>query len=175
MAEHAPAGTSACPNGRFYCHNKGYKARWLGASFVDDGICDCCDGSDEARGCNNICAVVGQHETKQLRSKLASQEMGLAARSKMERDGQALKVKWKAEAEAAASNIEALKPVVLELQGASRCGACMTAQHNRCCRASRELPHAQANALAPRMTGVRMCSIILMSVRSYTIAQTCEC
>ncbi|XP_061189352.1 glucosidase 2 subunit beta-like [Saccostrea echinata] len=42
-------GTSACPNGRFYCTLQlpDQKAASLPSSGVNDGICDCCDGSDE--------------------------------------------------------------------------------------------------------------------------------
>jgi len=71
-------GTSACPNGQFYCENKGYKGSLIPSHFVGDGICgmfqsstlkiilikeyfdhlDCCDGSDEYEttvACNNTC------------------------------------------------------------------------------------------------------------------------
>lgn len=37
-------GTSACPNGQFYCNGE---RRFLSSHHVNDGICDCCDGSDE--------------------------------------------------------------------------------------------------------------------------------
>eukprot|EP01126_Amoeba_proteus_P056628 TRINITY_DN7136_c0_g1_i10.p1 TRINITY_DN7136_c0_g1~~TRINITY_DN7136_c0_g1_i10.p1 ORF type:complete len:181 (+),score=28.88 TRINITY_DN7136_c0_g1_i10:877-1419(+) len=43
-------GTSACPNGRFYCHNDGLIGKWISSSRVEDGICDCCDGTDESEG-----------------------------------------------------------------------------------------------------------------------------
>ncbi|XP_066145043.1 uncharacterized protein [Euwallacea fornicatus] len=45
-------GTSACPDGIFYCSNvsmslnKKYPKR-IPSSKINDGICDCCDGSDE--------------------------------------------------------------------------------------------------------------------------------
>lgn len=45
------AGTSACPNGLFYCWNKGHKPRILNASFVDDGICG---ESDVAPDCGRL-------------------------------------------------------------------------------------------------------------------------
>lgn len=35
----APAGTSACPNGLFYCENKFFLPLRLNASMVDDGVC----------------------------------------------------------------------------------------------------------------------------------------
>lgn len=48
-------GTSACPNGVFYCRNRGHEPKVLSTAFVDDGICDCCDGTDELSGCKNTC------------------------------------------------------------------------------------------------------------------------
>lgn len=43
-------GTSACPNGLFFCANqidlKNFR-KAVHSSKVNDGICDCCDGSDE--------------------------------------------------------------------------------------------------------------------------------
>lgn len=49
-------GTSACPNGKFYCKNEGFFPKLINSNLVDDGICDCCDGSDESPGvCSNIC------------------------------------------------------------------------------------------------------------------------
>ncbi|XP_075546593.1 uncharacterized protein LOC142579859 [Dermacentor variabilis] len=44
-------GTSACPNGRFYCrrHNT-HSPKYVLSMRVNDGICDCCDGSDEWNG-----------------------------------------------------------------------------------------------------------------------------
>ncbi|KAF0920783.1 hypothetical protein E2562_037108 [Oryza meyeriana var. granulata] len=51
-------GTSACPEGRFYCRNAGDTPRFLFSSVVNDKICDCCDGSDEYESgirCPNTC------------------------------------------------------------------------------------------------------------------------
>ncbi|TVU35085.1 hypothetical protein EJB05_16954 [Eragrostis curvula] len=51
-------GTSACPEGKFYCRNVGDIPRVLFSSFVNDKICDCCDGSDEYESgihCQNTC------------------------------------------------------------------------------------------------------------------------
>jgi hypothetical protein len=33
------AGTAACPNGVFYCRNRGHEPKLLATSFVDDGVC----------------------------------------------------------------------------------------------------------------------------------------
>jgi hypothetical protein len=38
--------TSACPTAVFHCQN-GHSVRYLPSSRVNDGVCDCCDGSDE--------------------------------------------------------------------------------------------------------------------------------
>ncbi|PIA58002.1 hypothetical protein AQUCO_00500140v1 [Aquilegia coerulea] len=51
-------GTSACPDGRFYCRNEGSESQLLYSSRVNDHLCDCCDGSDEYDGgisCPNAC------------------------------------------------------------------------------------------------------------------------
>ncbi|XP_072993935.1 glucosidase 2 subunit beta [Typha latifolia] len=51
-------GTSACPEGKFYCRNAGDLPRFLFSSLVNDHICDCCDGSDEygsGISCPNTC------------------------------------------------------------------------------------------------------------------------
>ncbi|KAL0720457.1 hypothetical protein Bca4012_035056 [Brassica carinata] len=55
-------GTSACPNGRFYCRNIGSSPKFVYSSRVNDRICDCCDGSDEYEGsisCPNTCIMGG--------------------------------------------------------------------------------------------------------------------
>ncbi|XP_058095737.1 glucosidase 2 subunit beta isoform X2 [Magnolia sinica] len=55
-------GTSACPDGRFYCRNVGSTPCTLFSSRVNDRICDCCDGSDEYDGginCPNTCIKNG--------------------------------------------------------------------------------------------------------------------
>eukprot|EP00485_Elphidium_margaritaceum_P015540 CAMPEP_0202728470 /NCGR_PEP_ID=MMETSP1385-20130828/185640_1 /ASSEMBLY_ACC=CAM_ASM_000861 /TAXON_ID=933848 /ORGANISM="Elphidium margaritaceum" /LENGTH=566 /DNA_ID=CAMNT_0049394719 /DNA_START=246 /DNA_END=1946 /DNA_ORIENTATION=- len=59
-------GTAACNGGRFWCENLGYKGRYIYSSLVDDGLCDCCDGSDERNNprveCRNSCAEKAQQE-----------------------------------------------------------------------------------------------------------------
>ncbi|CAM8882715.1 unnamed protein product [Rhodiola kirilowii] len=68
-------GTSACPNGKFYCKNMGSMPQFLFSSQVNDHICGkwltgspsllvmyCCDGSDENVGgfrCPNNCIMGG--------------------------------------------------------------------------------------------------------------------
>jgi len=56
-------GTAACPNGKFFCENKGHTALTIPSSRVNDGICDCCDGSDEwdnGGKCQDVCMELGR-------------------------------------------------------------------------------------------------------------------
>jgi len=51
-------GTAACASSRFFCENIGSTAMYVRSSIVNDGRCDCCDGSDEWAGrveCPNLC------------------------------------------------------------------------------------------------------------------------
>lgn len=56
-------GTSACENGRFYCNNVKNLEQYIPSFKVNDGVCDCCDGSDEYLDnfgikCQNTCDVL---------------------------------------------------------------------------------------------------------------------
>jgi protein kinase C substrate 80K-H len=113
----AAAGTSACGNGLFFCRNKGYRARWLPSTFVDDGVCDCCDGTDEAQGCNNVCAVLGAEETRQLRHKLQQHEAGAAERNKLIKEGRKRRDDWAKSAKEAQATADRLRPEVYSLKG----------------------------------------------------------
>jgi len=57
-------GTSACPDGRFWCSNKGATSKWLHSAAVGDGVCDCCDATDEppSTGCQHTCREEGAAE-----------------------------------------------------------------------------------------------------------------
>lgn len=68
-------GTGACQNGVFYCANRKFRPETLPASRVNDGVCDCCDGSDEwkevgGKKCPSECASLGtkiyEEEKEQL-------------------------------------------------------------------------------------------------------------
>ena len=52
------AGTGACSSQPFVCQNVGASSKAVHPSLVGDGICDCCDGSDEwatTAPCMNTC------------------------------------------------------------------------------------------------------------------------
>ena len=78
-------GTSACPDGQFYCQNEGYLQKLIPSGWVNDGQCDCCDGSDEYNSttsrCDNTCGVLGEiYRQEQERYKEIS-DRGSAIRS----------------------------------------------------------------------------------------------
>jgi protein kinase C substrate 80K-H len=70
------------------------------SSFVDDGICDCCDGSDESSPptpCPNTCKEQGERFLAGLQDELAGVESGLNQREKYIKDAVKLKLKWKSQ------------------------------------------------------------------------------
>ncbi|KAI6670753.1 hypothetical protein NL676_005638 [Syzygium grande] len=78
-------GTSACPNGKFYCRNAGHVPVIIFSSRVNDGICDCCDGSDEYDDkvkCLNTCREAGKAAEEELKKKIAVYQEGVTIRKK---------------------------------------------------------------------------------------------
>ncbi|KAH7667380.1 Glucosidase 2 subunit beta protein [Dioscorea alata] len=76
-------GTSACPEGKFYCRNVGHAPLSIYSSRVNDGICDCCDGSDEYKSnvkCRNTCWEAGKAARERLRKKIATYQDGVTIR-----------------------------------------------------------------------------------------------
>lgn len=76
-------GTSACPNGKFYCENKGHVPGYIKASKVNDGTCDyneCCDGSDEWNTpveCPNKCEEIHREYQKNLELEQKTYKTGI--------------------------------------------------------------------------------------------------
>ena len=65
-------GTSACPDGQFYCVNTAFRPKNIPSRLVNDGYCDCCDGSDEYKSpsgllCENTCIEKGRDEMAKLK------------------------------------------------------------------------------------------------------------
>ncbi|XXG50935.1 hypothetical protein AAC387_Pa02g4826 [Persea americana] len=78
-------GTSACPDGKFYCQNVGHSPLTLFSSRVNDGICDCCDGTDEYDDkvkCPNTCWEAGKLAKDKLKKKIATYQDGVNIRKK---------------------------------------------------------------------------------------------
>uniref|UniRef100_A0A0R3RX96 Glucosidase 2 subunit beta n=1 Tax=Elaeophora elaphi TaxID=1147741 RepID=A0A0R3RX96_9BILA len=87
-------GTSACPNAKFHCLNRGFKAEDLPSNRVNDQICDCCDGSDEwdsAVDCPDICNELGAKYREEIRQKTELVKQGFLKRVELATVGQKLK------------------------------------------------------------------------------------
>uniref|UniRef100_A0A673W3G1 Glucosidase 2 subunit beta n=1 Tax=Salmo trutta TaxID=8032 RepID=A0A673W3G1_SALTR len=82
--------TAACPNGRFYCTNLGYRSHYIPSSRVNDGICDCCDASDEYRSqtpCQNTCRNLGQRERAEVEGQMRVLGEGLRLKQQLIEEG----------------------------------------------------------------------------------------
>ncbi|KAI0773737.1 endoplasmic reticulum protein [Fomes fomentarius] len=77
-------GTSACPNGSFYCVNAGYIGSFIPSTRVNDGLCEpeCCDGADEPSGvCKNVCKEVGEAYRERVKAENKLRKTGSKIRS----------------------------------------------------------------------------------------------
>ncbi|XP_034098397.1 glucosidase 2 subunit beta [Drosophila albomicans] len=86
-------GTSACPQAKFHCINKGHQSLDIPSSQVQDGICDCCDGSDELPvvGCGNTCNELGAAAAIERRNAAELHKRGAEKRQEMITRGKQLK------------------------------------------------------------------------------------
>ncbi|CAM9018025.1 unnamed protein product [Wickerhamomyces anomalus] len=77
-------GTSACPNGKFYCENKGHVPGYIKSFKVNDGVCDyseCCDGSDEWNtpiDCPSRCEEIHKEYQKALDLEKETYKIGVS-------------------------------------------------------------------------------------------------
>jgi protein kinase C substrate 80K-H len=70
------------------CTNAGHRERVVPAAWVDDGYCDCCDGSDERAGaCANVCETAGEAARVEARAAAASILAGVKTRSEYVAEG----------------------------------------------------------------------------------------
>ncbi|GAB2294064.1 hypothetical protein Dimus_028280 [Dionaea muscipula] len=112
-------GTSACPNGSFYCRNVGHVATILFSSRVNDGICDCCDGSDEYDGkvkCPITCWEAGKAARDKLTKKIATYQDGVVLRRKEVEQAKKAYAKDEAELSKLQNEEKILKGLVEELR-----------------------------------------------------------
>merc|ERR1712039_942128 len=65
----------------FWCENKGYRGRYVFSSWVGDGLCDCCDGSDEYANdrveCPNTCHQKAKEEMADILNEKKKFEQGI--------------------------------------------------------------------------------------------------
>jgi protein kinase C substrate 80K-H len=83
-------GTAVCPNGKFYCENKGHNPLVLPSSRVNDGICDCCDGSDEWEAgsvCEDTCMELGRAAREEAEAKAKVALQGFRIKQDMIKEG----------------------------------------------------------------------------------------
>ncbi|KAH9740454.1 glucosidase 2 subunit beta [Citrus sinensis] len=112
-------GTSACPNGKFYCQNAGHSPLMIFSSKVNDGICDCCDGSDEYDGkvkCPNTCWEAGKVARDKLKKKIATYQEGVLLRKKEIEQAKQNLVKDEAELSNLKNEEKILKGLVQQLK-----------------------------------------------------------
>ncbi|GAV76388.1 PRKCSH-like domain-containing protein/PRKCSH_1 domain-containing protein [Cephalotus follicularis] len=112
-------GTSACPNGKFYCRNAGHTPLVIFSSRVNDGICDCCDGSDEYDGnvkCPNACWEAGKVARDKLKNKIAVYQEGIALRKQEVEKAKVAVVKDEAELSKLQNEEKILKGLVQQLK-----------------------------------------------------------
>ena len=81
-------GTGACRNGVFYCTNHKFRAMTLPASRVNDGVCDCCDGSDEwlfpeTGHCKDTCKEQGKKSYEADKARYAEMKKAVDSRKKL--------------------------------------------------------------------------------------------
>eukprot|EP00057_Strongylocentrotus_purpuratus_P008680 XP_011663154.1 PREDICTED: glucosidase 2 subunit beta [Strongylocentrotus purpuratus] len=112
-------GTSACPDGRFHCNNRGYRPYYIPSSRVNDGICDCCDASDEYEGpgagkCVNNCKELGKKDLEERKQQMVLFNQGFDIRQQYINDGLAKKTEREGESKTLQAEKEEAQRVVDE-------------------------------------------------------------
>jgi hypothetical protein len=123
-------GTSACSGvavmspqvsagGGFYCVNRGYEGRLIPSSRVNDGICDCCDGSDEWRAvatCADGCAEHAARANERNAARASVVRQGIAARAALEAAGAKQRESQEAEVAKLKSLVDSAEPRFQQLK-----------------------------------------------------------
>eukprot|EP00842_Homolaphlyctis_polyrhiza_P004509 jgi/Hompol1/5059/HPOL_004126-RA len=138
-------GTSACPNGSFFCLNAGHIGAALSSSRVNDGVCDpeCCDGSDEYSGlrtCPNTCATVAIEHAKATKESQTKLREGIKRKQRLIKFAVSNKqtrakelIKLKKTVDELNENIQALTSV-LSMSASCRRGLALTGKLPPLCR-----------------------------------------
>ena len=81
--------------GSFHCTNVGHNSVELRSSRVNDGVCDCCDGSDEwagvGPGCQDVCLEMGRAAREEAARKEEETKRGYALRVGLVEQGKNMK------------------------------------------------------------------------------------
>ncbi|CAH9093896.1 unnamed protein product [Cuscuta epithymum] len=112
-------GTSACPEGKFFCKNAGHSPIFIYSSRVNDGICDCCDGSDEHASktkCSNTCWEAGKEARDKLKKKIETYREGVVIRKQEIAQAKLAIVKEEEELSTLKNKENTLKDLVEELK-----------------------------------------------------------
>ncbi|GAB4821655.1 hypothetical protein N2152v2_008701 [Parachlorella kessleri] len=91
--------------------------------MVDDGVCDCCDGTDERAGkCSNRCKELGAASLQALVADVAAAEAGLKAKEGYIADAVGIKKGWRARVGELETEIALQQKAVDEAQGEGAAG-----------------------------------------------------
>ena len=108
------ADTGACPDTLYTCPNLPHRPTQVFSSRVNDGVCDCCDGSDEWRRptlCANTCLDLATAHLKVF-------ERGAGRKEALAKEGREASVRRKQQLESAHAELKAAEPTLQALQAA---------------------------------------------------------
>ncbi|CAK4251984.1 unnamed protein product [Aphanomyces euteiches] len=101
----------------FHCHNQGLVSTDIHASRVHDGICDCCDGSDEPEGvCRDMCQAEIEERRRRARETLATVQAGVNERQRRIEQLKMEDAKKKTEVEIQRGHIRELRQLKSQVQ-----------------------------------------------------------
>ena len=72
--------------GTFFCNNAGHSPLLVPSSRVNDGICDCCDASDEYQSsadCQDVCLELGRAAREEAERLKEMQQQGFLLKQQM--------------------------------------------------------------------------------------------
>ena len=108
------ADTGACPDTLYTCSNLPHKSKQVFSSRVNDGLCDCCDGSDEWQRptlCPNTCIELATAHLKVF-------ERGVRRKEELAKEAREASVRRKQQLEGARAELLAAEPTLQALQAA---------------------------------------------------------
>lgn len=113
-------GTSACSSSMFHCENIGSFPIDIRSSIVNDGICDCCDGTDEwlySNSCVNDCAHEALQTYQALRNELSELQNALTARDELVRKASEVITLKETDLKALKDEVPGLQTLLKEQEG----------------------------------------------------------